>query len=216
MLSPEAFRAGPRPLAEALDVTIESLEQVMHDSFSARSLGEWGSFDETMARLTHTLGVEIDAEGVHEACRVRLAGQTELISRILQDAVPTLEKLRGMGMRIGLISDCTHELPMLWSGLPVAPLIDAKRFSIEEGMKKPDASLYVSVAKELGVEVEQCLYVGDGGSNELEGAAAVGMDAVLLDDRESGNAVVYGRFDWNGPSIAHLDQLHGLIDRNTE
>lgn len=50
--------------------------------------------------------------------------------------------------------------------------------SYEVHRKKPEEGIYREAAKRLGVSVEECLFVGDGGSEELEGAKAVGMGAV--------------------------------------
>ena len=54
--------------------------------------------------------------------------------------------LRDRGLPIGLVSDCTIELPEAWSGLPVAPLVDVPLFSCLEGTRKPDPRLFRKVA----------------------------------------------------------------------
>ena len=38
--------------------------------------------------------------------------------------------------------------------------------------------MFLDIANDLGVSPEECLYVGDGGSNELQAATASGMTAV--------------------------------------
>ena len=45
-------------------------------------------------------------------------------------------------------------------------------------MKKPDACIYEEASKRLGMDMAECLFVGDGGSNELTGAVNAGMEAV--------------------------------------
>lgn len=40
---------------------------------------------------------------------------------------------------------------------------------------KPDPAIYLLACRRLGVAPEDCVFVGDGGDRELEGAAAVGM-----------------------------------------
>ncbi len=45
-------------------------------------------------------------------------------------------------------------------------------------MKKPDPCIYEEAARRLGVAFNECVFVGDGGSNELAGAKAVGMKAI--------------------------------------
>ena len=46
-------------------------------------------------------------------------------------------------------------------------------------MQKPDSCIYLEAANRLGVAALDCVFVGDGGSNELEGARRVGMKAIL-------------------------------------
>ncbi len=212
MLSPAAFKDGLQPLANALGVPGPDLERAMHGSFSERSSGEWGTFEETMIRLAGVLGATPTPSELDGALDARLRSQRILVDRLREDSVPTLRTLREMGLKIGLISDCTHELPLFWNELPIAPFFDALRFSVEEGTKKPDPSLYLSVASALGVSTDECLYVGDGGSNELEGARAVGMDAILFESPDPEDAVVYVRRSWQGRSIQTLSEIPALME----
>lgn len=124
------------------------------------------------------------------------------------EAIPVLTRLREHGFRIGMLSDCTIELPEAWPRLAVAELVDVPVFSCLERTRKPDPRLFRKVAAGLRVPPGQCLYVGDGGGRELTGATEVGMRAVLLAgpdwrphgarDREP---------DWPGLRISSLTEL---------
>jgi putative hydrolase of the HAD superfamily len=48
------------------------------------------------------------------------------------------------------------------------------------GIAKPDAGIYRAALSGLDVDAADAWFVGDGGSNELSGARAVGMRSVLL------------------------------------
>ena len=50
--------------------------------------------------------------------------------------------------------------------------------SYEVNLQKPDVRIYQKAAGLLGVAAEECVFVGDGGSKELEGAKAAGMKAI--------------------------------------
>ena len=52
--------------------------------------------------------------------------------------------------------------------------------SYDVRLAKPDPRIYEMAVEGLGVAAEECLYVGDGTSNELTGASRVGMTAVLM------------------------------------
>ena len=50
--------------------------------------------------------------------------------------------------------------------------------SYEEGVQKPDEEIYRRCMAGLGVAPEECIYIGDGGSQELEAARDLGMNAM--------------------------------------
>jgi HAD superfamily hydrolase (TIGR01509 family) len=133
-----------------------------------------------------------------------------------------LDRLRAEGYRIGLISDCSAETPVLWPDTPLAQRVDAAVFSCTMRTRKPDPALYRAVAAELGVEPERCAYVGDGASDELNGAAALGMTAIQLrppvvDERERAErASIYGAKPWIGPVIEELGQVRRIVALNNQ
>jgi FMN phosphatase YigB (HAD superfamily) len=59
-------------------------------------------------------------------------------------------------------------------------MVDVHVFSCTEGVMKPDRRIFEVATTRLGVEANECIYIGDGADDELEGAQAVGMDAILL------------------------------------
>ena len=58
------------------------------------------------------------------------------------------------------------------------PFFDAACLSFDEGIQKPDPAIFERCIEKLGVKADECLYVGDGGSYELEAAQTFGMQAV--------------------------------------
>jgi putative hydrolase of the HAD superfamily len=204
------------PVAQALGVPTDRLMQVTRESFADRTLGRWGSFSQTVERAAREAGAAPSEEALEVACQLRLDGQRRHPMRLRPEAEPTLAALRAMGIAIGVLSDCSHELPMSWSELAIAPFVDAVVFSVEVGIRKPDPRVYEMIVERLAVTAGSCLYVGDGGSHELTGAANAEMTAVLLDDPEGRSAVVYDRDRWDGPSIASLDSVPGLVSRHAD
>jgi putative hydrolase of the HAD superfamily len=94
-------------------------------------------------------------------------------------AVEVLEELRRRGLRLGLISVCSEEVPTLWENTPLAALIDEAVFSCSVGVMKPDHRIYEIAADRLGVEPGRCLFIDDR-SEFVDGARKAGMDAYLL------------------------------------
>ena len=95
---------------------------------------------------------------------------------------PTLQTLRDRGIQIGLVSDCTELMGrQILVRQQLLPLLDATALSYEVGHAKPAAPIYLAATDALGVGPADCLFVGDGGSNEIAGARALGMRTVRID-----------------------------------
>jgi putative hydrolase of the HAD superfamily len=128
--------------------------------------------------------------------------------------VSTLGALKDRGLATAVISDCTHELPAFLPALPVAELLDASVFSVEEGVCKPDPRIYWAACERLGVAPQECLYVGDGGSHELTGAESVGMTAIRLAAPDLADHLVFDHDTaFDGPAVRSLSEVVQLVDR---
>ncbi len=81
-------------------------------------------------------------------------------------------------MKTAMLSNCSSEEVEVLRNSEIYKYFDEIVLSCEVHMKKPDPCIYKEAAGRLGVDLEECIFVGDGGSNELEGARAVGMKAI--------------------------------------
>jgi putative hydrolase of the HAD superfamily len=184
-----------------------ALQAALHESFPERATGAMGDLPQTMQTLAGRLGVQLTGDQLDAACHVRRQVQHELFA-LRDDALASIRWLRARGLKIGVLSDCTVELPEIWPELPLAAAVDAAVFSCTAGIRKPDPRLFNLVCRELGACPSACLYIGDGGGRELSGARAAGMRAVLLAADDWQTNVVYDREeDWDGPRISSLDAL---------
>ncbi|HZC25649.1 MAG TPA: HAD family hydrolase [Actinopolymorphaceae bacterium] len=102
------------------------------------------------------------------------AGPLLDVERPVLDA---LRVLRDMGYKLALVSNCSVEEVAAWERSPLAPMFDDVLFSYRVGIAKPAGAIYVEACARLQVLPEHCAYVGDGGSDELAGAALAGMTA---------------------------------------
>ena len=170
-------------MAALLSAPPQDVVRLWLDTFPRRAVGTFRTIGANITHICHTLDVTVDEERVCRAVDLWLALERRaLIPR--DNAIETLSRVRGAGLKTGLISDCSHPLPTVWSETPLAPLIDVAVFSCDVGVRKPDSRIYHVACNRLGVLAQDCLYVGDGGSRELTGASRVGMRAVLVRDRE--------------------------------
>ncbi len=119
-------------------------------------------------------------EQVRQALLARPARFRHAITHVEPETIAGLAQLRTMNRRLGLVSNCGRDEIAAWPDSPLAPCFDTAVFSCDVGLAKPDPAIYRLAATRLGVEPAECLFVGDGGSDELVGARAAGMTPVLL------------------------------------
>jgi putative hydrolase of the HAD superfamily len=203
----EAWASNAARLAAVMGVPPEELTRTLDESFPERISGALGDVRQTMQAMAERLGVQLTDVQLTEAAETRRAVQESMFT-LRPEALRVIGALRERGLRIGLVSDCTSELPDAWSRLPLAPVVDAPVFSCVERTRKPDPHLFRKAAADLRAAPASCVYVGDGGGRELTGASAIGMRAVLLAGPDWHQHSDHNReTDWAGPRISSLTEL---------
>jgi HAD superfamily hydrolase (TIGR01549 family) len=180
-LGPEGYvRAGQRhgltldPLRyeEARDAALVDLHrhpELEHDDEI------WFRFTERIIR-----GMGGDADAAYD-CAVEITRGWENHANfdLYDDALPTLAAVRAAGLRIGLVSNSARDVREF--ALHHALDVDAGISSFHHGRTKPHASIFRAVLDLLDVEPVAAAMVGDQIADDIEGAAAIGMRAILLD-----------------------------------
>lgn len=198
-------------MAHALSVPPEDFVQLWFNTFNERCTGVFQTPDDNVLYICQTLGVSVNETKVKHAARIRFDYSVQsMVPR--PDAIETLSHLKLEDYKTGLTSDCSAEVPAIWKDSPFVGLFDAVIFSCSVGVKKPDPRIYQLTIDRLGVEPETCLYVGDGSSRELTGAARVGMHPVLLSlSEDNPDAHQIDREEWSSPTISSLNEILTLI-----
>lgn len=81
-----------------------------------------------------------------------------------------LETIKRSNRKIALISNCCSEKVEVIRQSTVSKYFDNMYLSFEQGIKKPNPKIFIKCVKELNTAPNECLYIGDGGDNELEAA----------------------------------------------
>jgi putative hydrolase of the HAD superfamily len=211
----QSVQRGPQhaDIARSLGCDPDVLVGVLDRSFRARARGLFGSAEATLRWVSEQAGGDPCDARLRKALAARIDA-LRMDTTLRPEAEPTLRRLKARGLRTAVISDCTHELPAFLPHLPIAPLLDTCVFSVEVGRCKPDPLLYRTACAQLGVEPEECLYVGDGGSRELSGAEQAGLTAVRLDAPDLADHLVFDADSaFVGPSVRSLAEVVTLVDR---
>lgn len=122
------------------------------------------------------------------------------------DVRPAFERLKGKGLRLGLISNWDRRLPTLISGLGLCEMLDTVVSSADVGLHKPDPRIFELACERVGARAESCAHVGDHLYADVLGAQAVGMLPVLI-DRHGGDRPDH---EWFVRSLDEIEDVLGL------
>ena len=100
-----------------------------------------------------------------------------LISNVRPDVLEMLQDLKNEGWQLCVISDAARVDIAHWAESPLAQYFDNTIFSCDVGYVKPDPRLY-EIAKQSMGDPSQCIFIGDGGHDELLGAHRAGMATI--------------------------------------
>lgn len=102
--------------------------------------------------------------------------------RLFPDVLATLEDLRSCGYRLGLLTNgnAAQQRDKL-SNTDIEDKFDAICISEEIGAQKPEQASFGTLAAQLGVSTEECLFIGDNPVQDIAGARGAGMVAVQID-----------------------------------
>ena len=162
----DAFDDVKRAMARHID----DFDRVWDTTYADRQTGPLRDYFRTLG---------LDEETAAEVLRLR-SGFTRAALVPHDGAIETLEELGRRGFKRGLISVCSSDVEELWDETLFAPHLDAVVLSCAVGLSKPDPRIYELACERLGVEPEECLFVGDGANDELAGAERVGMKSVCI------------------------------------
>lgn len=99
----------------------------------------------------------------------------------MYDDVPdVMRAIAARGIRIGLISNSHRPLTSFQSHFELDGLVSATISSSEHGYLKPHPSIFTAALQLLGVAAKDSVMVGDSLGQDVAGALAVGMRAVLV------------------------------------
>jgi HAD superfamily hydrolase (TIGR01549 family) len=158
----------------------------------------WVRFTQDIVRgMGGGASVAVDEIAVQIVRRWEQAAHFELYG----DAVPALRQLRGSGLKLGLVSNTSRDLGAFVRhfGLEVDGWIASGSY----GKVKPSPLIFGAALELLGVRPAEAVMVGDSPEEDVAGARAVGMRAVLVDR--------VGRFPDAADRIESLSELPAVL-----
>ena len=195
-------------MAFILTLPSEKFSHLWIETSRKRATGVFKNAQENLRHISNTLQVNVKEDQINKVLELRLYF-TRKDLKPKSGAIETLSKLKKIGFKIGLISNCSAEVPMLWETTPFAKIIDVSIFSSSVGLKKPNPKIYKLACNQLDAQPQNCLYIGDGDSHELSGASQVGMHPIMIRDPHQKDAYYIDEEEWKGLKIS---SLKGVFD----
>ena len=165
-----------RNIAADLGADVNAFYPLWHETEEARSKGKM-TFEESLYWIGERTHYEYP-ERIPEAVEKRHAFKWESLQKVEYRIVSLLRELKEQGYQVALISNCFMEEAEAIRANVLASCFDVMMLSCEQGVQKPEREIFERCLNKLSVEPEECLYVGDGGSFELETARSFGMQTL--------------------------------------
>lgn len=130
-----------------------------------------------------------------------------------EDAVPTLQTLREMGLRIGLVSNAGYDadIQTLIDKAGLRPYLDFIVSSAACGVRKPHPHIFELALRALDARPEQTVMVGDFLEADILGANRLGMGSVWITRRIDPAAAGARERIHPDHTITALAELPGLL-----
>jgi putative hydrolase of the HAD superfamily len=120
-------------------------------------------------------------DGIASECATEIEQGWEVSENfeLFEDALPVLEELRAAQLRLGLVSNGIRDLRefVVHHRLDVDAVVGSRA----HGFVKPHPTIFQVALEQLGVMPAEAVMVGDSLEEDVEGARALGLRAILID-----------------------------------
>jgi putative hydrolase of the HAD superfamily len=204
----DSYNAMVGELALIIGEPVETFKEPWMSINDGRLDGSFGSSEGDIQTVAELVGVEV-SESQMEQCKELRRSSTRKFLTPKDGTIEMLDELLGMGFALGLVTDCVFDVPAIWPETPFASYFSAMHFSCVTHVRKPDSRAYLGVLESLGISPSDALFVGDGGSDELNGATRTGIYALMIDDIDGSGVDMLrvGFVEWNGPAVKTMADI---------
>ena len=203
-------------MVAVLEVPYEEFNRLWSQTTEMRVIGAFETVEASIQYVLDKMNAHARSEQIRNAVALRMKYIKEGL-RPKSDVIATLKELRHRQYKLGLLSNCSVEIPMLWPETDFADTIDAPIFSCLARLKKPDERIYHLACEQLDSKPQSCLYIADGEEHELAAAARTGLQPVLIrsSSEEFLTELHTEAREWRGPAISRLTEVLALAGMET-
>lgn len=173
---------------ELLGISNEQYKMEWRQRTQHRMSGIFPDYPSVLRDMLNKHGIEHNEKAIQYLYQERIKEKKIPFDGTRHEVISLLTELKSRGIKLGLISNCTEEEVRYWNQSELAKYMDIAIFSYDVGIAKPDRRIYELACNQLEIEPEAAMFVGDGGSDELDGAHRAGLTpfhAVWFNDKVS-------------------------------
>jgi HAD superfamily hydrolase (TIGR01549 family) len=212
LFSAEGYRAAGARFGLHLDpLRWHEAEHRAARAVEARRAGRGNTHDDEVHEVI--AAAIVTAMGGHDAVQVERCAAAIVEAwgccanfSLYDDVRPCLTRLRDAGLSIGLVSNTDRDLDGVLDAFDLRRLVDGTVTSAQVGLFKPAPEIFVAALACVGATSSDTVMVGDSYRDDVEGALAAGLAAVLLD-----RAAAAADVGLDVPVIASLAELQALL-----
>jgi len=167
-------------MADILSAPSEKFSEMWFGTIYERNIGIFETIQDNIRFICRKLNIDFSEDQIIKATQIRYEFVRRTMTLPRKQSLETLDELRKKSIKIGLLSDCSSSEVDIWPGTPFSRFFDVTVFSCSVKLKKPDLKIFQLAARNLQVREHECVYVGNGGSNEIEGSFKSGMFPLLI------------------------------------
>jgi len=166
---------------DVLKITKEEWEKHAEDDelYLERATGREKNPQRIIENIIEKMDIKVSESEKEEILKLREDRFKRSLMEVDVTIINVLVDLKKNGKKLCLISNADIIDVMHWRESPLNDLFDDVIFSYEVGYLKPQSEIYEIALERMKTIPKKCVFVGDGGSDELKGAKELGMKTIL-------------------------------------
>lgn len=165
-----------KQICEDIGISEEKFREIWDTTEEEKTLGK-KSLEEVIDEILR-VNDRYSTDLFEKIVNKRKNSKIEMFEHLHAEIIPLLTEIKRKNIKIGLITNCYFEERDAIVNSKLYNYFDAVCMSCELGLAKPDVKIFEKCADDLQVRFDECIYVGDGGSYELETARSLGMHPI--------------------------------------
>lgn len=180
LTAPEIVMPGSLSTSEILGIDAVKWNRQLMENSKNRLRGFEKDPEEIIGNLARAIDPFISDGLIVGAAQHRVNRFEVALKQMPAESVQAIQSLKKSGKTIALVSNADVIESAFWNQSPVASFFDEVVFSCDVGYLKPEVEIYNICLQRLNKEPKDCIFVGDGGSDEFVGARQAGLTCVMV------------------------------------